>query len=89
MEVGGQRKDKFLIFTIEYELFFVARSAEFLARWIKVVFVLNLFKEAAARWALPLIDNNDTNLDRYHNFMQRFRAAFDYSTRIATANWKI
>lgn len=49
-------------FTTEYELFIVGRSTEFLAGWIKAVFVLSLLKEEAARWAFPLIDNNDTNL---------------------------
>lgn len=43
--MGEERKDQFLIFTTEYELFIVGRSAEFLVGGIKVVFVLSLLKE--------------------------------------------
>lgn len=46
----------------------------------KIAFVLDLLKEPAAKWAVPLIKDNVPLLDNYQIFIQRFRAVLITNT---------
>lgn len=71
MEGFEHKPDKMRIFIPQWELFMGTWAAEFLMDHTRVFFVLSLLKEFAAKWTLPVIENNDLVMDNYQNFMDQ------------------
>ncbi|KAG8140109.1 hypothetical protein E2320_002859 [Naja naja] len=88
-EKFGGEADKMKNFIGQCELFMGIRAAEFPTDHAKVSFILSLLKESAAKWAQPIIEDNDAIMNNYQNFMERFRAYFGNLIETVTASQKI
>lgn len=59
-------------FVTWYEMFMAGRLVEFAIDCTKMTFVLSLWKEVAAKWAIIFIEGNDSVLDNYQGFIKDF-----------------
>ena len=88
-EKFGGEPAAFRTFIAHCELYFETRAAEFPTDRSRVTFLVSLLKGQAAKWSLPLWENNDPLLNNYQGFMQLLRQHFDDPAREATATREI
>lgn len=86
-KLWGRAQDQFQLFTTQCVLYMARRPMEFPDRQLPLFSFSAFWKKGAAKWAIPIIDNNDSILDNYANPMQTFKTAFSYTARMTIANW--
>lgn len=88
-EKFGGETGQMRAFLAQCTMFFESRPAEFPTDRTRVTFILGLLRGRAARWSIPMVENNDPILNNYGNFLDQFRAHFDDPIRTITASREI